>query len=272
MCNTVLNSAIYSGNLQHSRFGEKPHRFSYKIFMMYLDLDELEAVFSKSIFWSYKKPSLAWMKQSDYFIKSGISTVKAPSLKKSVQQFVSTESGEPFSGRICLLTNIRYFGFIINPISCYYCFDEQEQLKYVVAEVTSTPWNEVHRYLLKMSQTNSVQNIHQIDFSKKLFVSPFMPMEMLYQWRSNTPGEQLWINLKNFQVSDSGEADKSNPVFDASLSLKRKEITTQSLNLILIQFPLMTVKIAVGIYWQALKILLKGIPLIKHSKKQGVPT
>jgi len=264
---TMLNSGIYSGKLQHSRFGQKSHRFAYRIFMMYLDLDELEEVFSKSIFWSFKKPALAWMKQSDYFMSEDCS-----SIKESVQRFVSKESGEVFSGRVCLLTNLRYFGFIINPISCYYCFDEGNQLKYIVAEVTSTPWNEVHRYLLKVQAASSSQKIHQIEFSKQLFVSPFMPMDMLYQWNGNIPGKQLWINLKNFQLKSPSSVDPKELVFDATLTLKRKEISSTSLNLILIQFPLMTVKIAVGIYWQALKLLLKGIPLVKYSKKQGVPT
>lgn len=249
---TALNSAIYEGKVFHQRERKVKHGFNYPVFMMYLDLDELDQVFSKSRFWSHKRFNLACMKDEDYLFSKGKNTIK-----ESTLDFIKQETGKSFEGTIGLLTNLRYFGYLINPISCYFCFDQQDNLIYVIAEVTNTPWNEKKRYLLSLEEKDKR---YSKEFTKQLHVSPFMENEMTYRWTSNRPASEtdtlLDITLENMYQGERA--------FFAKLKLTRKEITGQNLNLLLIRFPFHTVKIALAIYWQAFLLLLKGVPVVKH--------
>jgi DUF1365 family protein len=241
------HSAIYEGLIRHRRFSPVAHRFSYRVFMMYLDLDELDSVFSEKISWSSRRPALAWFRREDYLPGSA-------NLADAVRDHVQNETGQRPCGPIRMLTNLRYFGYIINPITCYYCFDQSgKKLQYIVTTVTNTPWNEQHSYVLACDPGTQKQ---RVDFSKKLHVSPFHPMDMNYEWLCNTPGKKLLIHLRNFE--------KSELVFDATVSFKRKELSSKALNRMLWFYPAMTLKVAGAIYWQALKLFLKRIPLHSH--------
>ncbi len=241
-------SAIYTGTVSHRRLHPRVHAFEYKVFMLYLDLDELDSVFKGSLFWSTKLPALAWFRRADYLNPA------EPSLEKAVRLCISEATGETINGPIRLLTNLRYFGFIMNPISCYYCYDEQEQLRYIIAEVTNTPWKERVPYVIPCQANKSKQ---QHGFDKQMHVSPFMPMDCRYEWRSHTPNENLFVHLENFH---SGEK-----IFAATMSLNRLEINPKRLDTLLLCRPLMTAKVGLAIYWQALKLFLKKIPLFNHS-------
>lgn len=245
-----MNSAIYTGIVRHCRLSPTRHAFSYQVFMMYLDLDELDSVFKGTCLWSAAKPALAWFRRKDYL------TPSEPDLKKAVRDAVYQASGELLDGPVRLLTNLRYFGYLINPISCYYVFDRAQSLRFIVAEVTNTPWGERTHYVIPAGADNTPEHI----FSKQMHVSPFMPMDMHYHWRSNAPDERLNINLQNWQNGQQA--------FNASLSLQRKEITASNLNRLLLTYPWMTGKVALGIYWQAIKLLIKKIPFQPHPRRQ----
>lgn len=244
---TRENSAIYEGMVRHRRLSPVFHPFHYRVFMIYLDLDEVETVMSRSPLWSANRPALARFRRTDFL------NPEIASLKLAVQNCVFTATGQRIDGSVRLLTNLRYFGFLINPISCYYVFDKQEHLRYVVAEVTNTPWRERTTYVIPCHPD---QQSHQHRFDKQMHVSPFMPMDMTYVWRSNTPGEMLNVNLQNWK--DGRQA------FNASLSLRRKSATSANLNLALLSYPLLTAKVAMGIYWQAIKLYLKGVKYQPH--------
>ncbi len=248
-----LSSAIYSGWVEHTRHQPRNHYFKYPVFMMYLDLDEIDQVFAKSAFWSLSSRfAPASFNRDDY-----LGDPKVP-LKKAVQDCIYEQTGESFRGSVRLLTNVRYFSYLINPISCYYCFDKTQGLKYVIAEVTNTPWGERVNYVLKLEGGN---NQLMCEFQKEMHVSPFNPMNMTYRWHSNTPNKKVYVNL---DVLKEGSV-----VMEANVSLAREEISASSLNKILIRFPLMTVKVAIGIHWQALKLLIKRVPVFKHPQKLG---
>jgi len=242
-----LKSAIYKGTLVHERLEPKRHRFAYSVFMMYIDLNEVDIVFSKAVEWSVKKPAIAWMKRED-FIGS-----KELSISEAVKERIKEETGQDFKGSIRVLTNLRYFGFIMNPLVCYYCFDEEEKLEYIVAEVTNTPWREKHSYVLRCNPNESVQ---RISFEKEMHVSPFNSMDMSYRWQSNNPGKALTIRLLNWF---NGKRH-----FEANLLLEREEISSASLHKLMIFYPWMTLKVCGAIYWQALRIYLKGIRFVPH--------
>ena len=243
-----MKSRLYIGTLRHRRHLPREHAFKYRVFMPYLHLDEVDAVLKLSRFWSRSRFALASFRREDF-----LGDPTKP-IYDEVRRRIREETGAEHRGPIYLLANMRYFAVQMNPIVCYYCFNEDEtQLEYLVAEVTNTPWNQRHSYVLS---AQSGQRVLRQDFAKTFHVSPFNPMDMHYSWRSNTPGDRLAIHLENH--------NEQGRVFDATLSLSAEPITGSALRSILWRFPLMTAKVAAAIYWQALKLFIKRIPYHPH--------
>jgi DUF1365 family protein len=217
--------------------------------MMYLDLAELETVLKLSPWWSDKPWRPARFERSDFLGDPDLS------LDQAVRERILQETGEAHSGPIRMLANLRYFGFNMNPITCYYCFDEGDNLKSIVTEVTNTPWKERQSYVLKCDPDRRIQ---RINFHKEMHVSPFNPMDMTYRWSSNNPAKILSLNL---ETQHQGKRH-----VDATMALKRREIDARSLAGILVEHPWMTAKVLTSIYWQALKLGLKKTPLHSHPR------
>jgi uncharacterized protein len=250
-------SAIYTGKVRHRRFSPKQHAFEYNVFMMYLDTSEIETIFSLSKFWSLKKFAPVQYKRSDFHIDNKqIAEKNPPSVDESVRNSVKAATGIRPSGPIRMLVNLRYWGFSMNPISTYYCFnDTGEYLVAILAEVHNTPWNERHAYVL--TGENFAHKQH-VSFTKEFHVSPFNPIAMDYRWHSTRPNKTLGLHLENWHDGVK--------VMDATLTLAREAITPKTMNQILIRFPWMTVKVVAAIYWQAVKLWWKGVPIFNHPK------
>ena len=244
-----MHSAIYRGYLRHRRFRPRPHCFTYPVFMMYLDLDELPEVLQISPWWSDRSWRPARFLRRDFHGDPGLP------LAQAIRRRIHAETGEWHEGPIRMLGNLRYFGFNINPICCYYCFDADETLRYIVAEVTNTPWNERQSYVLVCDPE---QRIQRIQFQKLLHVSPFNPMNMKYHWCNNNPAGRISLNL-------ASEFDGAVHM-DATLALRRREIDRSSLGGILLAYPWMTARVAWAIYWQAFKLWLKRNPVYDHPQ------
>ncbi len=157
-----------------------------------------------------------------------------------------------------MLAHLRYFGYCFNPVSFYYCFDENDQfVETIVAEINNTPWMERHQYVLDGSlNEDSSQEWKRYRLNKEFHISPFMDMQINYDWRFRQPGETINIHLNNFNGSEK--------LFDATLRLSRQEITQHNLSRTLILYPLMTAKVTAMIYWQAMRLKLKGVPFYDH--------
>lgn len=251
-------SCIYTGQITHRRFLPKPHAFAYDVFMMYVDLEQLPSLFNKNKFWSYLKPNLAYFNRSDYYGNP------AQPLKSEILRLVEQNLGRPTLGKVCLLTNLRYFGHCFNPVSFYYCYAaDHTTLEAIVTHITNTPWGEDFAYVHDCTHDNHGlidANSYQFSLAKAFHVSPFMPMDIEYDWRFSAPSERLNVFMQNHQ---SGVK-----MFDATLVLKYKPITPRNLNKLLLKYPFMTVKVVIAIYWQALRLWLKRIPFYSHPQSR----
>jgi DUF1365 family protein len=249
-----VKSCLYEGVLRHRRLLPRPHEFKYRVYMPYICLSELPDLFADKRFWSSTGPALAQFRRSDFLGDPALA------LEDEVRRRIYEQSGEKHTGPVYLLANLRYFGHIMNPIACYYCFSEDEsKLEYLVAEVNNTPWDERHSYVLPGPQAGAWLKTR---FGKAFHVSPFNPMDMDYNWRSNTPERRLVLHMENIRGSQK--------IFDATLSMQARVWSAANLNKLLIRHPLMTAKIGLAIYWQALLLYLKGTPVYQHPGNEAI--
>ena len=248
-----MKSCIYKGELYHHRYLPRENKFTYTVFFMFLDLEELEHVFDGRWLWSVGRANVANFKRADYLGPTDIP------LDQAVRDRVEQKLGERPAGPIRMLTHLRYYGHCFNPVSFYYCYNATDTtVEYIVAEITNTPWLERHSYVLSMKQNLDTASGKHFQFAKAFHVSPFMDMDFLYDWHFEEPGESLRIHMKNFK--------EDNKFFEAVLTMQRREISGAALAWVLIRFPAMTMKVLSMIYWQAFRLWLKKTPYYDHPK------
>ncbi len=236
-------SAIYEGVVTHRRRTPVEHAFRYRLFLMYLDLDELPELFDGRPLWSARRPAPARFRRSDYLGDPAVP------LASAVRDLVQERLGNRPRGPVRMLTNLRYFGYCVNPVTFYWCFAaDGSTVEAIVAEVTNTPWGDRHAYVAASGGNEDL--VLSSRHEKALHVSPFMGMEMEYAWRMSTPGPSLAVAIEN---REAGEL-----VFDAHLALRRREISRRSLAGVLVRYPAMTARVVTAIYGQALRLKLKG--------------
>ncbi len=246
-----MHSCLYVGKVRHRRFAPKPHIFNYPLFMVYIDLSELNIVFAERWLWSVDKPNIASFNRSDYFGEPNIP------IDQAIRDYVTEKTGSRPLGPIRLLTHLRYFGLSFNPVSLYYCFDPSgEHVETIVAEITNTPWHERHSYVLSQSNDLGNQRHHRYCFDKDFHVSPFFPMDISYDWRFGEPSDRLTVHMELLRIHEK--------LFDASLDIRRIQMNARSMASALIRFPLMTFQVLAAIYIHAAMLKLKGVPFYDH--------
>ena len=254
-----MNSCIYEGRVRHRRFTPVANAFQYRLYLLYLDLDELPRVFDVHPLWSVERVNAAYFRRRDH-----LGPQRVP-LDGAVRDLVEERTGARPDGPVRMLTHLRYFGYCFNPVSLYYCWDRADRrVEAIVAEVHNTPWLEEHCYVF-----GEADNVHphagwrRFCFDKAFHVSPFMEMGIRYDWRFLAPGERIQVHMNLF----AGDVKR----FDATLSLQRTPLTRRSLTRVLLAYPLMTWKVTAMIYRQALRLRRKGARVYAHPKTPVPP-
>jgi DUF1365 family protein len=181
---STLSSALYRGTVRHRRHLPRPHAFRYRIFQPLLDLAELELAFADRWLWSVERGNVASFRRRDFHGD------RDTPLDAAVRDTVAAHLGRRPTGPIRMLAHLRYFGQCFNPVVLYYGYCEDGRtLDWIVAEITNTPWNERHAYVLPVAKAVERHRMLHWDFDKRFHVSPFMPMSRNYAWRFSAPGE-----------------------------------------------------------------------------------
>lgn len=273
MPDAFTNSSIYLGTISHRRFSPKKHSFNYQLFMLALDVAYVErANTSKGIFgFSWFHP-LRFV-ESDYVNNlENIDAKNEPnSLSHRIINKVRSLDGHNGIEKIIMLVQVRCFGIYFSPANFYFCYDQDNNCTQMLAEVSNTPWNERHYYLVDLLTKES-----DITTEKTFQVSPFMDLAMTYYWYVKPPttnSDKLVVKIENKKLNK--QADKasksqnveSDKIFDASLIMHKQPFTNKHLFRIWCQLPVMTIKVVVAIYWQALRLFIKRVPFLGYQKK-----
>jgi uncharacterized protein len=287
---SIEHSAIYEGWLRHRRLTSVSNELRYPLYMMLLDLDEVDAVVALHPLWSRSRWALSGFRASDYF---GHKPTPA-ALKLHVQETFRSEGGLDVS-RVEVLTNLSCLGFLMNPLSCYFGYNRDGDCVGMLAEVTNTPWGERYHYLLGMADSPSSDHVgsngcsdphttnrliaplrqfqreqttrYQYRFNKAFHVSPFNPMDMEYQWVINPPYASMDTDTRSTLLSHMTLYHQGHKCFDATLNLQRQAISRNSLGHILRAYPLLSIQVAFGIYWQAARLWLRGSRYYPHPRQ-----
>ncbi len=243
---SVTRSALMVGHVRHRRFTPVEHSIHSPLFMPCIDLDEWPAL--RQQVWGLGERWWHWarFRRADYLGDGD--------LKTAVQDKVLQLTGEQVCGKVLAVVHLRYLGLYFSPVNFYYLYDQQGRWRYLLAEVSNTPWNERHYYAVPAESGEQGENWTH---DKAFHVSPFNPVEQQYRWKLKPLSDALMVHLA---------CHRDTKEFDATLALKAQPFTSRSLLRLLIRTPIMTVKVVTGIYWHALKLWLKGAPFYSHPK------
>lgn len=248
-----MKTALYKGQVGHVRLRPFRHAFGYRLYMTCIDLDAWPSIEANvGSLWS--RMSGVRLRRADH-----LGDPHRP-LATSVRALVSEQIANVDIGRVLLLTHLGQFGYRFNPVSFYFCYAtiDPNDLHAIVLEVNNTPWGEQHSYVLDCRNQGTTLEFR---LPKRFHVSPFLPMDMDYHFKFVLSGDDIEVIKENYQ--------NSNLVFSATLRLRASELTRTSLAHALVEFPLMTLKIVLSIYWQALRLFLKGARYYPHHAQSN---
>jgi uncharacterized protein len=247
----IGHSAVYVGTLGHARLWPVRHAFGYRLFLLYLDLDELPELLAGPGPLRKGRAGVLAFWRGDYLAGPA-------SLAEAAREQVERALGFRPSGPVRLLTQVRSLGRVFNPVSFYYCFAaDGHSLQAVVAEITNTPWGERHAYVVPAGGDGAGGA-----FPKAFHVSPFFGMAQTYRWAFTAPGDRLEVEMSNEEAGRE--------VFRARLTLERRPWNARGLWRVALGFPLASLRVHAAIYWQALRLWLRRAPFFEHPGRAAL--
>ena len=245
----INNSCIYIGSVIHKRFKPKKHFFKYNVFSLFLDLDEINVLDEKIPFFSRNKFNILSFFDKDHGYRDG-SSIKDWLIEILQKKNISTRSI-----KIKILCYPRIFGYVFNPLSIFFIYDIDSNPIAILYEVKNT-FGEQHTYVFKIDIKNK-QILNNC--KKKFYVSPFMDLESKYFFKVLIPNERLSVIID--------QRDKEGKLLFASQDGERVKLSSKNLLKSYLKHPLMTLKIISAIHYEALKLWMKGIKLVKENLK-----
>ncbi|MDH0863820.1 DUF1365 domain-containing protein [Mitsuaria sp. GD03876] len=256
-------SAVYRGRVMHQRLRPLRHRLAYRLFSLLLDLDELPALDARLRWFSVGRFNVLSFQPSDH----GDGTARDGARLRAQIESRLAQAGLPGGGAIRLLTMPRLFGYAFNPLSVWFCDapgDPAGRLQAIVYEVNNT-FGERHSYLIEVDPAQREAALVEQRSDKRLFVSPFLGMDLQYRFRVVPPRERLSIGIGVHDAA--GEA-----VLNARFDAERVPITDGQLLRLVFLYPLLTLKVIAGIHWEALRLWIKGARLHRRPRAPDQPT
>ena len=242
-----MNSCIYNGEVNHTRFKPVKHFLNYKTFSLFIDLNEIEQLDKSISIFSHNKFNIFSFYNKDHGCRDG------SCLKKWVISTLKKYKIEGNISKIKILCYPRIFGYVFNPLSIFYCY-ENDKLKSIFYEVKNT-FNEQHTYIFKIKDGEEIKQ----KCKKKFYVSPFMDMETFYNFKLIEPNQRLSVMIK--------QTDTEGTVLTATQTGDKKEFNFKQLLVNFFRYPLMTFKIISSIHFEALLLWKKGAIYRKRDKK-----
>lgn len=242
-----------TGTVWHRREQPKTHAFRYRLWFSLIDVDRLEQRFAQSRLWSLGRFGLVRFRRQDYFHEPH--APDAP-LGDAVRDRIERDLGERPEGPVRMLTHLRQWGLVFNPVSFYFAYRDDGTLVAILAEVHNTPWGERHAYVLDAREQAGPR--YRFCFDKDFHVSPFLPMDMEYDWRFELEPDAFSVHMR---VTEGGQ-----DCFTAGMKLALRPLAAPAMVRMPLTFPLLAAKVAGGIYWQALKLYVKRIPFHDHPR------
>jgi len=234
----------------HHRLAPKVHSFHYNVFMFYLDLDEIDSLSKKMKFMSRNRFNLFNFRDKDHLQLPRENPDTSKNIREHITDYLKANGVNIGAGRIMVLTNLCTLGYQFNPVSFYFCYDDQDNAVCSIVEVCNT-FLEMKPYFLGADTMKKDQ--FKLNTEKYFYVSPFIEMDTNFDFDLHIPGEKLQI-----KIDDYDKAGKR--FFISTLSGERRPLKDSTLLYYFLSFPLITLKIIGLIHWQALKLWLKKIP------------
>tara|TARA_Y100000590_G_scaffold300752_1_gene339108 strand:+ start:2696 stop:3472 length:777 start_codon:yes stop_codon:yes gene_type:complete len=244
----IKYSKIYEGKVIHTRFKPKKHHFKYKVFSLLIDLDEIEELDNNLKLFSYNKLNLISFFNKDHGDRDG------GNLKEWVKENLTKKNIKFENIRVEILCYPRIFGYVFNPLSILFIYNEKNELISIFYEVKNT-FGEQHTYIFKTNNENLIKN----KCSKKFYVSPFIEMDCEYNFSVTKPSDSISVIIN--------QNDKEGKLLYASQDGKVKDLTNKNLIFNYLKHPLMTFKVIVAIHYEAFKLWTKKVKLVKKKIK-----
>jgi DUF1365 family protein len=251
----AINSCLYKARVMHSRLAPKVHRFHYDVFMFYLDLDEIDGLAKRLKLMSRNRFNLFNFRDKDHLQLPGENPDTSKSIRQHITDYLQINGVNIGRGRIMVLTNLCTMGYQFNPVSFYFCYDEQDNPVCSVVEVCNT-FLEMKPYFLGADTMQNGQ--FKLNTEKYFYVSPFIDLDTNFDFDLRIPTEKLRIKIDDYDK-------EGKRFFISTLSGDRKPLKDSTLLLYFFSFPLITLKVMGLIHWQALKLWLKKIPFHKKD-------